>query len=274
MTLDDPDVALLEAAAREAGSLALSFFRNSPRTWSKQGGSPVTEADMAVDALLRERLLAARPGLGWLSEETADDRSRLAAETTFVVDPIDGTRAFIAGDDRWCVSLAIVRNGRPVSAALYAPARGELFVAAAGQGAWRDGARLAVSSRAALEGAHLAGPRGWLMTPAIVRLGAELAPHVPSLAYRFALVADARLDAAFASPNAHDWDLAASDLLVHEAGGRLVGLDGAAPLYNRDVPRHDVLAASNGMLQSRIVAAVSDAAREVQRGRRAETFKG
>ena len=88
----------------------MTFFRNSPNAWSKTGGSPVTEADVAVDEYLRVKLLAERPDYGWLSEETADDPARLSRETIFVVDPIDGTRGFIEGDDRWCVSLALVRR--------------------------------------------------------------------------------------------------------------------------------------------------------------------
>src|SRR4051812_43894409 len=107
------DLELLRRAALAAGRLAMTYFRQSPSTWAKAGGSPVTEADVAVDDFLRRSLLAERPNYGWLSEETADDPVRCRFETIFVVDPIDGTRGFIAGDDRWCVSLAIVRGGRP-----------------------------------------------------------------------------------------------------------------------------------------------------------------
>src|SRR5688500_11312021 len=152
------DLALLKQAALEAGQLASTFFRRSPQSWAKAGGSPVTEADMAVDAFLRTTLLAARPGYGWLSEETADDPARRARDTIFVVDPIDGTRGFIEGDDRWCVSLAVVRAGRPVAAALYAPVRDEFFTAIIGEGAWLRERRLSVSRQAGLSGARIAGP--------------------------------------------------------------------------------------------------------------------
>jgi myo-inositol-1(or 4)-monophosphatase len=264
---DEADLELLNGAAREAGALAMSFFRNSPSAWSKEGGSPVTEADMAVDAFLRARLLGERPNYGWLSEETSDDPARLGCETIFAVDPIDGTRGFIEGDERWCVSLAVVRQGRPVAAALNVPAQGALYSAVEGGGAWIGEIRLAVSDRADIAGARLTGPRGWLKTATIQNLGADLQPHIPSLAYRFALVAASRIDAAFASPRAHDWDLAACDLLVHEAGGRLTGLDGAALRYNQEIPRHGALAAGNKGLQPIVLAAVAAAGQEIAQRR-------
>jgi myo-inositol-1(or 4)-monophosphatase len=274
LPLLDADLDLLRAAALEGGTLAMTFFRRNPEAWAKAGGSPVTEADMAVDAYLRTRLLADRPHYGWLSEESPDDPSRRLRECVFVVDPIDGTRGFIEGDERWCVSIAIVRDGRPLAAVLYAPARDELLCAAAARGAWRGTRRRTVSARPTLAGARLAGPRGWLRTAAIGNSGAAPQEHVPSLAYRFACVALGRFDAAFASPRANDWDLAACDLLVHEAGGALTGLDGTAPSYNGEVPRHGVLAASNRTLQPALLTAVAAAEREVSGGRPAARREG
>lgn len=259
------DLELLQGAARDAGALALTFFRNSPNAWAKSGGSPVTEADMAVDEYLRTRLLTERPDYGWLSEETADDPARLSRQTIFAVDPIDGTRGFIEGDDRWCVSLALVRRGRPVAAALFAAARAEFYSAAEGRGAFLGAMPLAVTDRGALAGARITGPRGWLKTAAIRSAGADLQPHIPSLAYRLTSVAAGRVDGAFASPRANDWDLAACDLLVHEAGGRLTGLDGAALRYNQQVPRHGALAAANTRLQPILLARVAQAGEEIAR---------
>src|SRR6476619_1173243 len=127
----------------------------------------------------------------------------------FAVDPIDGTRGFIEGDDRWCVSLAPVRRGRPVAAALFAAARAEIYWAAEGGGAFLGAMPLAVTTRPTLTGARITGPRGWQKTAAIQSAGAELQPHIPSLAYRMTSVAAGRVDGAFASPRANDWDLAA-----------------------------------------------------------------
>jgi myo-inositol-1(or 4)-monophosphatase len=259
----EADLDLLTDVAREAGELALSFFRRSPRTWVKGKGSPVSEADIAVDRLLAERLLSARPDYGWLSEETADNEDRLRAERLFVVDPIDGTRTYLEGGTEWTVSVAVVEGERPVAGVLLAPARGDLFQAAAGSGARRNGSPIRVTVRHDLSGASLSGPRR------LARLVSE-APtvhlpqirFVPSLAYRFALVAAGEIDAAVAGPNAHDWDLAAADLLVHEAGGRVADLSGSSVRYNRPIPRHPSLIAAPAALSG----AVADLLEESGRG--------
>lgn len=262
----EADRTLLRQAAADAGALAMRFFRSDPRIWSKAGGSPVTEADMEVDAFLHRELRAARPDYGWLSEETRDDGSRHECDAVFVIDPIDGTKAFIAGDDCWCVSLAVVRGGRPVAAALYAPARDELYSAASGCGAWLAEDRITVSEHSEPAGLRLSGPRGWMRTPAVQGLRPCHLEYVPSLAYRFALVAAQRLDAAFASARSHDWDLAACDLLVHEAGGRLTESDGKVPIYNEEIPRHGTIAAANAVLLPVVLDTMRQAEREVAQG--------
>ncbi|RUU48953.1 3'(2'),5'-bisphosphate nucleotidase CysQ, partial [Mesorhizobium sp. M2C.T.Ca.TU.002.02.1.1] len=121
------DLALLRDAAREAGAIAMGYFGNNPQVWMKGGTSPVSEADHAADAYLRETLLRARPDYGWLSEETADDHARLSARRTFVVDPIDGTRGFLDGLHSWCVSVAVVEEGRSLAGVLECPAKGETY---------------------------------------------------------------------------------------------------------------------------------------------------
>lgn len=252
------DVELLTEAAREAGALALTFFRQNPKTWPKGETSVVSEADIALDNLLAARLLAARPDYGWLSEETVDDPARRRQSRVFVVDPIDGTKGFLAGGTEWTVSLAIVEDGRPVAAALFAPALGSMFQAVAGAGATRDGAPLRVSARAVLAGANVAGSRR------LVRDALELSSipleyygFVSSLAYRFALVAAGEIDAAIARPGAYDWDLAAADLLVHEAGGCLADLSGNRPRYNGPDGRHPALVAATPELSDPIAALVA-----------------
>ncbi|MBZ8133467.1 3'(2'),5'-bisphosphate nucleotidase CysQ [Afifella sp. IM 167] len=251
------DRVLLAEAARAAGALALRFFGRNPESWQKQGGSPVSVADMEVDAFLHAELAAARPDYGWLSEETVDHPDRLRRERIFIVDPIDGTRGFLAGDPNWCVSIAVVCEGRPQAAALFAPALGRLMTAALGEGASEDGAPIRVSRRGALSGCAIAGPSSWLNSE--VWRSREVRPgrYLPSLAWRFACVADATFDAAFARPRAHDWDLAACDLLVHEAGGRLTALDGRPPLYNKAELRHGALAAANQRLHGDLIAALT-----------------
>ena len=238
------DLPLLEAAARAAGAVALSHFRRDPTVWHKQGGSPVSEADLAADRVIAEHLRAARPDYGWLSEETADGPERLDKARVFVVDPIDGTRAFLRGEVDWAVSVAVVEAGRPIAAALFQPATGWLATAARGAGAHSAGRRLAVSDRSTLVGARLAAPQKYLERREIRDLDLAERRTVPSLALRIAGVADGRFEVAYGTGNAHDWDLAAADLLVHEAGGRFTVPSGEPVAYNRPVPRHPALVAA------------------------------
>ena len=129
------DLDLIRDAAIAAGELALSEREGGLKIWSKSGGSPVTSADMAVDRVLRATLLGAWPGYGWLSEETADTPERLSKSRLFVVDPIDGTVAYMKGKPWWCIPIAVVEDGRPIAAVIHAPALNETFAATLGGGA-------------------------------------------------------------------------------------------------------------------------------------------
>src|SRR5436305_9330323 len=142
------DAALLVATVREAGALALSLFRTEVKNWIKGASSPVSDADIAVNDLLEQRLRSATPDYGWLSEESADDRSRLERALVWVVDPIDGTRNYLAGKKDWCVSVALVENGSPLLASVFAPATDEFFFAARARGAACNGAALRATSGA------------------------------------------------------------------------------------------------------------------------------
>jgi myo-inositol-1(or 4)-monophosphatase len=234
----------LEGVVREAGALAHKAFGTRIRTWFKEHDSPVSEVDIAVNQLLLERLAAIAPEAGWLSEESEDDLARLDSARVWVVDPIDGTRAFINGRPDWTISVALVEAGRPVVAALYAPVSGEFFRAAAGAGATCNGMPIAVSPGDAIAGARLVGPKGVLDRLATVAPDFTILPRIHSLALRLARVADGTLDAAFASSTSHDWDLAAADLLVHEAGGALTTLGGTTLAYNGASTVHDTLVAA------------------------------
>jgi myo-inositol-1(or 4)-monophosphatase len=161
-----------------------------------------------------------------------------------VVDPIDGTRAYIAGLVDWTISAALVESGRPVIAALFAPAENEFFSAVVEEGATCNGQRLQASDGDSLDGARISGPRRiteqlTTIVPSVMAL-----PRVHSLALRFARVAQGRLDAALSGANSHDWDLAAADLLVHEAAGVLTTFAGERILYNRVEPIHGPLLAA------------------------------
>jgi myo-inositol-1(or 4)-monophosphatase len=241
-------------AAREAGAIALDYFRQGARTSAridyKEGGSPVTEADLAVNAFLAARLSEAFAGAGWLSEETEDDSDRLTRSSVLIVDPIDGTRAFVAGDPRWAVAIALVVGARPVAAVVHAPALAETYSAARGLGSALNGAPIAVSHRNSLTGARIGGPKA--MVESIARAAGVsfvTQPKIPSLAYRIALVASGALDLALASEESHDWDIAAADLILEEAGGRLVEAFDEPLRYNGAETRRGVLfGASAGMI--------------------------
>jgi myo-inositol-1(or 4)-monophosphatase len=129
---------MLAVTLREAGAIALKTFRAPIKSWLKDQSSPVCEADIAVDNFLRERLAGPGSGYGWLSEETADDRSSRQARRLWIVDPIDGTRSYLAGRPDWAISVALIADGRPVLAGVFAPVTDELFVARAGAGATRN----------------------------------------------------------------------------------------------------------------------------------------
>ncbi|MFN7101802.1 MAG: 3'(2'),5'-bisphosphate nucleotidase CysQ [Pseudorhizobium sp.] len=239
------DLALISQAAREAGQVALGYFGQSPEVWWKhEGRSPVSAADFAANDTLQGMLTAARPGYGWLSEETDDDVARLSRETLFVVDPIDGTRGFIAGEKAWCVSVAVVHLGQPVAGVLVAPALDEEFTAALGTPALKNGEPIAVSRPSTVNPLKLAVAEDVLK---LVQPGHENAVrrvrHVPSLAYRLAMTADGTIDGTIVKRNSHDWDLAAADVILERAGGRLVDADGRRLVYNRESVKHGVLRA-------------------------------
>src|SRR5262245_27192571 len=219
-------------------------FNAALKHWTKGKDSPVSEADIAIDHLLRERFTAMAPDAGWLSEETDDDPARLGKQRVWVVDPIDGTRAYIAGLVDWTISVALVEDGRPTIATLFAPAENEFFSAIVNGGTTCNGLPVRVSDDDTLDGIRLSGPRRVVeqlvaAVPTVVAL-----PRVHSLALRFARVAQGRLDAALSGGTSHDWDLAAADLLVHEAGGALTTLAGDRILYNRAEPVHGPLVAA------------------------------
>lgn len=256
---DADDLDLLREVAAEAGAIAMRYFRKDPEVWMKPGQSPVSEADYAVDKFLRETLTAARPTYGWLSEETADNRERLAARRVFVVDPIDGTRDFLSGGDYWCVSLAIVEASRPVVGVLQCPCRKQRFWSRVGHGSFLDGARLEIGPPTGK--AQVGGPAP-MVEPFAKHWPAGLArvAYAPSLAYRVAMIASGKIDATFIKPNAHDWDIAAAHLILMEAGGAILDAGGRAPAYAREETTHGPLVAGSGELLKAMQAELARAA--------------
>jgi myo-inositol-1(or 4)-monophosphatase len=246
----EADLALIAAAARAGGEIAMRFFRKKPEVWMKPGESPVSEADIAVDTYLRDTLRAARPGYGWLSEETIDTPERLGISRLFVVDPIDGTRAYIDGRETWCVSIAVVENGRPIAGVLACPAMGEFYSARLGGGADLDGRRLQLKQPD--HDPAIAGPKPLVDAARTQFPRLRTVPYIPSLAYRVAMVAAGRIDATFVRPKSHDWDLAAADLILSEAGGGVHDRSSHMLIYGGVTPQHGSLVAGGPFLLDRL----------------------
>jgi myo-inositol-1(or 4)-monophosphatase len=247
------DAELLRAAVREAGALALSLFQQSVKRWTKSDGSPVTEADLAVDELLKDRLAAARTNYGWLSEETPDTEERLAKREVWIVDPIDGTRAFAHGGDEWCVAAALLVEGRPALAAIYRPMTKDLYEAHHGGGARLNGRPLHMADRQGLAGARIIGNAAALKQLQAKAPVTAVASASTPLAMRLAGVAQGDLEAALSTTPKHDWDLAPGDLLVHEAGGTVTGLNGKKFTYNRRETRQSNYVASSHALHAALL---------------------
>ncbi len=250
-------VAAFRQAICAAGKLALAYYRPGAATTAlishKAGGSPVTEADHIVDRYLAQHLKPLLPSAGWLSEEGEDNPARLTKEQVLVIDPIDGTRGFMSGQGGWAIAVALVQKGRPLLGIVHAPALGETYVAVKGAGATLNGKAIRVSKLAAIGGgAKIAAPKFLAERMREAGLEFELQPRIPSLALRIVNVASGVFDAGFASRNARDWDIAAADLILSEAGGRLANLDGSEIIYNRPDTYHGPLTAAPAQIQAEV----------------------
>ena len=226
----EKDLALITEAVRAAGLIAKQAFdANDSKVWDKDKGHPVTDADIAVNDYLLQTLRAARPDYGWLSEETKDDHSRHACPRSFVVDPIDGTRAFIDRTPNFAVSVAVIQNGQSIAAALFNPLSDEMFTAYLGGGAFLNGEAITAPDSDRIDGIHMVGyPRKFrrLDWPDMTCRIAN------SMAYRMALVASGQADATVAFTPKSDWDVAAAQLIASEAGAVVTNLRGEAPQYD------------------------------------------
>ncbi|NQV61569.1 MAG: 3'(2'),5'-bisphosphate nucleotidase CysQ [Alphaproteobacteria bacterium] len=245
----EQDYALLLETVREGGALALSYFHDGVKHWQKGPDDPVSEADHAVDDLLRKKLLADRPTYGWLSEETEDNPKRLDCSDVWVVDPIDGTRAFIQQRAEFTVCAALVRDGRPLAGAVYNPATEEFYDAVLGGGARLNGKPIRVSAATGFEGARLlTGQHFFRNTGPANKPGSVTIHMVNSIAYRMCLVAEGRYDACISLSAKSDWDIAAAELILAEAGGVNTNSHGQDFRYNqRDLRHKSVISAGPKM---------------------------
>jgi myo-inositol-1(or 4)-monophosphatase len=251
----DLDLAL--HCAHQAGALAMRYFGTTLDIRDKAPDNPVTDADLAVDALLTQLLRPARPDYGWLSEETADDRSRLNARHVWVVDPIDGTRAFIKAKPHFTICIGLLDQGVPVLGVVFNPATGEMFQATRGNGARLNGVPIAPSTTDNIENCAMLGD------PAMYRHPAWPVPWPQmdvvsrnSIAYRMCLVAAGHYDGAIALSAKSDWDLAAASVIVAEAGALATTHEGQAFRYDHDIPLQKSLVVAGKALHPLLIERV------------------
>lgn len=229
------DHARLEHIVREAGAMALARWPGHGhrlKSWEKTPGSPVCEADIAVDTYLKKELHTLLPAAGWLSEETADHPERLGKGLCWLVDPIDGTRDFIGGRPGWAVSVALISAGRPLIGLLCAPARNEMWTAIAGRGAWRNKHKLHSSQRTELAGARVPAD-----TLSPVDADLVLVDKPNSIALRIAMVGADEADVLATLRWGYEWDVAAATLIAREAGAEVSDAFGKPLAYNKRDPR-------------------------------------
>lgn len=224
-------------------------------SWEKSPGSPVCEADIAVDTFLKRELHALLPAAGWLSEETADHPERLGKGLCWLVDPIDGTRDFIHGRKGWAVSVALVSSGRPLIGLLHAPAREEFWSATAGRGARRNGHRLHASTRTELAGARV--PADSL---APIDSDLVLVDKPNSIALRIAMVGANEADILATLRWGFEWDVAAATLIAREAGAEVSDAFGEPLEYNKRDPRAFGLLVTAPAIHAAAVARLADRA--------------
>jgi myo-inositol-1(or 4)-monophosphatase len=271
LTQRSADLALAAEIAGNAATIAMGHFGGRPgKSWAKADGSPVSEADLAVNAYLKGVIAAARPDDGWLSEECADTPGRLDKRRLWVIDPIDGTRDFLRGRSGWAVSVALVEDGAVRVAVLAAPAQKRLYAASAGEGATLNGRRLAVSGLATLEGVRLPidppnltasfWPSPWPGT-------AVAKPN--SLALRMAMLAADEADAWMEGRSVAEWDVAAASLILAEAGGTVTDRHGRPLRFNQPQPVVHGLAAATPALHAEVLGRLDHALQVFAARRRA-----
>ena len=232
------DLKLLTDAAEAAGQIARKFFQADPETWDKgDGQGPVTEADLVIDRMLHAELLQARPDYGWLSEETEDSIARLRHSQVFIIAPIDGTRAFIAGEDTFAHSLAIAQNGVITAAVVHLPIKDLTYSAHKDGGAFLNGKPIKASNQQDMSAARILITKPTLRSALWSRGAPEISANFrPSLAYRMCLAADNSFDGMITLRDTWEWDVAAGDLIATEAGATVTTRENLPARYNNKAP--------------------------------------
>ena len=257
---DHPLAAATRDAVGAAGRMALGYFGQAHGRWEKGPGQIVTDADLAIDAFLKGRLGEIEPRAAWLSEETEDDRRRLACERVWVVDPIDGTRSFAEGRPEFTICVGLLEADRPILGLVLNPATGELFEAVRGHGARLNGQVIRTARADRVLGARIVVSKYENRKRQFARLlpGAEVG-SIGSLALKLCLVASGRYDGYLTWRKTHDWDIAAAAIILEEAGAMMADPDGEPIRLNRPEPHHQGLVAANPALVQAVLAATREA---------------
>ena len=247
------ELGVLTDAMRIAGAEVLRLGASGFETHTKPDQSPVTSADLAVNHILRSHLLTRFPQDGWLSEESPDDATRLQKARVWVIDPIDGTKAFMRGEPEFCISVALVEEGRPVVAAIFNPSTDELFSATRGGGLHLNHEPVAQQELRKDQPPVLAVSPWEHHLGRFKLLEAQVASRpMRSIAWALALVASGRIHAVATFEPENEWDVAAGALLIDEAGGAMHDGDGQALGFNRPEPRHQGIIATHSSCPERV----------------------
>lgn len=254
--MPERDLTVITDAAHAAGEIAMRHFRSNPEKWDKgDGQGPVTEADIAIDRMLHESLLFARPEYGWLSEETEDDTARLHKPRVFIVDPIDGTRAFIAGDTSFATAIAVAEAGEVIAGVIHLPAMGLTYSASKNGGAFLNGEPIHPSVTRELAQARILGTRPLMEPWHWVNGRPDFKQFFrPSLAYRMCLAADGNFDGMATLRPAWEWDIAAGDIIMREAGGLVTTRENLPAVFNSPDPRLNGVIAAPDAIHRQILA--------------------
>jgi len=248
---------LVKESILEAGKLALKWFKKDPEQWKKDDGSLVSKADIEINDLLNKLLKNKNPEFGWLSEENEDDRSRLNKKITFVVDPLDGTKAFLEGKKEFSISVAIVKNGLPISGIVFSPSTGEMFEAEKNKGSWKNNKKVKISNYNRLEKCKMIAFKPMFSHPAWKEPWPKMdVENRNSIAYRMALVASGQYDAMMALNSKNDWDIAAGDLLISESGGIVTLHTNKKIIYNTENTKKPSVIGTNKAIHEKIIKRV------------------
>ena len=248
---------LVKESIVEAGKLALKWFKNDPEQWEKDDGSLVSKADIEINDLLNKLLKNKNPEFGWLSEENEDDKSRLNKKITFVVDPLDGTKAFLEGKKEFSISVAIVKNGLPISGIVFSPSTDEMFEAEKNKGSWKNNKKVIISNYNRLEKCKMIAFKPMFSHPAWKEPWPKMdVENRNSIAYRMALVASGQYDAMMALNSKNDWDIAAGDLLISESGGIVTLHTNKKIIYNTENTKKPSVIGTNKAIHEKIIKRV------------------